>query len=612
MSALSRINLLPLGWMGLLLLLSLSLAVPAKTEETLQMFIQQRLEHLHFDEQNKLGLDTIYAAGLLLDLYRDNQFNLLWKEPATVDQLLGAIIAAAEEGLIPDDYHLQSIIRYGKELQQESATLADLVNHDILLSDAMLLLAHHKRYGKVDAGEVEEKNNLATTTPRSSLIDACFHAIATGTVRAVLDALSPSHNAYTNLKQALATYRKIAGSGGWPQIPAGPNLRLGMVDERVAVLRERLFVTGDLTHLHSADPTFFDEELEEAVRYFQARHHLDSDGIVGRITLGAMNVSVSERIKQIRVNLERTRWVIHDLPSSSLIVDIAGFMLQYYNKDQLVWKTKVMVGQPFHQTPVFRSAVTYMVLNPTWTIPPGIARNDTVPNIIADRTYLEEQNLRVLDNSGLEIDPDTIPWEQYLDKNIPYMLRQDAGPDNALGQIKFMFSNSYHVYLHDTPSKFLFGKTQRAFSHGCIRVQNPLHLGKMLIANDPGNPMTEARFDQIIESGRTTTVFLKQPLPIFLIYLTTNVLDGAILFKPDLYDRDDGIFTALNSKPVPLEQIILIPESKRTPWRAPVRTAEHGEVAEPEETAESEETAEPEEAAEPEDIDGNASWSLGQ
>ncbi|MBM9538079.1 L,D-transpeptidase family protein [Desulfobulbus alkaliphilus] len=578
MSASSTIKLLPPGLTGLFLFLSLLLASPVKTEETLQMFIQQRLERLHFEEQNELGSDTIYAAGLLLDLYRDNQFNVLWKEQGTVDQLLGAIKSAAEEGLIPDDYHLQSITRYGKKLRQENATLADLVNHDILLSDAMLLLAHHKRYGKVDAGEVEEKNNLATTTPRSSLIDACFHAITTGTVRAVLDALSPSHAAYINLRQALATYRKIAGSGGWPQVPPGHNLRPGMVDERVAVLRERLFITGDLAYIDSSDPNFFDQELEEAVRHFQARHHLDADGIVGRATLGAMNVSVSDRIRQIRVNLERTRWVIHDLPSSSLIVDIAGFMLQYYHQDQLVWKTKVMVGQPFHQTPVFRSAVTYMVLNPTWTIPPGIARNETIPNIIADKTYLEKQNLRVLDNSGMEIDPDTIPWWQYQGRNIPYMLRQDAGPDNALGLIKFMFSNPYHVYLHDTPSKYLFGKTQRAFSNGCIRVQNPLQLGKMLLANDPGNPMTEARFDQIIESGRTTTVFLKQPLPIFLMYLTTNVLDGTVLFKPDLYNRDEGIFTALNRKPVPLEQIILIPESKRTPWRPPARATEPEDI----------------------------------
>lgn len=578
MHALPRPHLLTIGLAGLLLLQTLLLTAPARSEETLQMFIQQRLEQLHFEEQNKLGEDRIYTAGLLLDLYRGNQFHLLWNEQDTIDQLLGAIIAAAEEGLIPDDYHLKAITRYGKELQQGTATLADLVNRDILLSDAMLLLAHHKRYGKVDSREVEEKNNLATTTPRSSLIDLCFTAITTGTVRSALDAFSPYHTAYANLRQALSTYRKISGSGGWPEVPAGPSLRAGMVDERVATLRERLLVTGDHADMDFPDPTFFDEELEKAVRHFQARHHLDVDGIAGRATIGAMNVSVSQRIKQIRVNLERTRWVIHDMPSSSLIVDIAGFMLQYYHQDQLVWSTKVMVGQPFHQTPVFRSAVTYMVLNPTWTIPPSIIRNETVPNIVANTNYLKKQNLRVLDSSGSEIDANTIPWRQYLGKNLPYTLRQDAGPDNALGLIKFIFSNPYHVYLHDTPSKSLFGMTQRAFSHGCIRVQNPLHLGRMLITNDPGNPITEGRFDQVLESGRTSTIFLKHPLPIYLIYLTTNVLDGVVLFKPDLYNRDQGIFTALNRTPAPLEQTILIPESKRIPWRPAAREEEPDDI----------------------------------
>jgi murein L,D-transpeptidase YcbB/YkuD len=335
-----------------------------------------------------------------------------------------------------------------------------------------------------------------------------------------------------------------------------------MRDQRIASMRKRLAVTGDLHQKSSGDPAVFDDTLIAAVKTFQARHHLEPDGVGGPTTLSTMNVPVADRINQIRVNLERTRWVIRDMPSSSLIVDIAGFALQYYHQDKLVWSSKVMVGKPFHQTPVFRSAVTYLVLNPTWTIPPEIAKNETVPSISKDQNFLHKQRLRVFAGGGTEVDAASIPWNQYVGKHFPYTLRQDSGADNSLGLIKFLFPNPYHVYLHDTPSKSLFGRTQRAFSHGCIRVQNPLELGKLLLANDNGNPTSGEKFEQILASGKTTTVILKQPLPIYLIYLTTNVRDGVVFFKPDLYDRDPGIFEALNSPPSVLEQSTQIAEAK--------------------------------------------------
>jgi len=311
--------------------------------------------------------------------------------------------------------------------------------------------------------------------------------------------------------------------------------------------------------------------LVSAVKAFQTKHHIEPDGVVGKSTISAMNVTVAERINQIRVNLERTRWVIHDMPSSSLIVDIAGFMLQYYHNNTPVWSTKVMVGQPYHQTPIFRSAITYIVLNPTWTPTPDIVKNETVPSIVKDPDFLAKQRLRVLDSSGAEVDPSTIPWKQYQGKFLPYTLRQDSGKDNSLGLIKFLFPNPYHVYMHDTPSKSLFVRTQRAFSHGCIRVQNPLELGRMILANDPGNQTTVERMDQLLALGKTATVILKQPLPVYLMYLTTNVRDGKVMFKPDLYSRDERILTALNAPPSRLELTTQVPEAKGTPANQQVK-----------------------------------------
>lgn len=547
------------GWVVLLVLL-LCITPAAASEDPGQLFVQQRLEQLHFGEERKIGGETIYAAGLLLDLYRKNRFQPLWTDRRNLTQLLTAIAGSAEEGLIPDDYHLQAISRYGHELET-APSRAKLLEYDLLLSDALMLLAQHKRHGKVNPREVEERLNLDSPAPRPSLMDTFLTALRTATVRKALDELEPAHPAYASLKRALSRYRKIAGSGGWQPVPPGPSLKPGMRHERVQALRARLAVTGDLTW-ESAHPLFYDEVLAGAVRAFQTRHHLEADGITGKATLAAMNIPVADRISQIRVNLERARWVMHDMPAANIVIDIAGFNLQYYHQGRLVWKTRVMVGEPFNQTPVFRSAITYLVLNPTWTIPPDILKNETVPRILTEKDYLAKQRLRVLTASGEEVDPTTVPWGQYLGKRPPYTLRQDAGPDNALGLIKFIFPNPYHVYLHDTPSKSLFDKARRAFSHGCIRVQHPLDLGKMLIANDPGNPTSAARFDQVLASGKTSTIFLKEPLPIFLMYLTANAENGQVQFMPDLYQRDQGILDALNGPPSLLEHTTQMPEFK--------------------------------------------------
>ncbi len=535
-----------------------------------QELIQQRLEQLYFGPHNGDEQEPLYTTGYLLDLYRKNSFSPLWINQDNINQLLSAIIASADEGLIPDDYHLKAISRYNFE-PQETLSLAQRVQYDLLLSDALILLGHHKRYGKADPSKVDEKHNLESSAPRNSPVNTFLNAIKTGTVRATLDQLSPHHQAYVALKSALSRYKAIAGQGGWPQVPPGPSIKPGMHDKRIQLLRQRLAATGDYPPTSHEKGDLYGKGLVAAVKAFQTRHHLGPDGVIGKNTLAAMNITAEERIKQIRVNLERTRWIIHDLPSSNLIIDIAGFMLLYYHNNQQVWTSKVMVGKPYHQTPIFRSAITYIVLNPTWTITPDIIKNETVPSIIKDPGFLAKQNLRVLDHDGNVVDPASIPWEQYRGKYFPYMIRQDSGSFNALGSIKFIFPNPYHVYLHDTPTKFLFDRTRRAFSHGCIRVQNPLELGRLILTNDTGNPTTPEKMDRILATGKTTTVILKQPLPIYLMYLTSNVNNGKVMFKPDLYDRDNSIYKALNAPPSPLKLTTQIPEVKGHPGNQQAR-----------------------------------------
>jgi murein L,D-transpeptidase YcbB/YkuD len=313
---------------------------------------------------------------------------------------------------------------------------------------------------------------------------------------------------------------------------------------RVVALRQRLAAEGFLSPA-SNQGELFDAEVEAAVKQFQDHHYLTADGVVGRGTLAALNVPIESRIDQLRVNLERGRWVLHDLESRFIIVDIAGFEAFYYNNDEDVWTTRVQVGKPYRATPVFRDQITYLDFNPTWTIPPTILAKDILPKVKRDVSYLSERNIKVLDRNGTVIDPHTLDWSKYSGRNFPYILRQDPGPNNALGRVKFMFPNPHFVYLHDTPSKSLFNRTGRAFSSGCIRVEKPVELAEILL-NDPKR-WNQEKIRREFETAKTRSVRLKEPVPILLFYWTARPDDnGHVRFKQDIYGRDTAVLRALN------------------------------------------------------------------
>jgi len=268
--------------------------------------------------------------------------------------------------------------------------------------------------------------------------------------------------------------------------------------------------------------------------------------VVGKGTLAALNVPVEGRIDQIRVNLERARWVLHDLPEEFVLVDIAGFNVRYIRNGRIIWDARAVVGRPFRKTPVFKSRITYLEMNPTWTVPPTILRKDVLPAIKQDIGYLQEQNMRVIDYDRNVIDPATIDWQRYSGRDFPYLIRQDPGPRNALGRIKFMFPNEHLVYLHDTPSKSLFERTERAFSSGCIRIEHPFRFAELLL-DDPAHWNRDAVI-KAIESGETREVSLPRPVTVILLYWTVaSEANGDVTFKQDIYERDAAVLAGLNS-----------------------------------------------------------------
>jgi murein L,D-transpeptidase YcbB/YkuD len=268
--------------------------------------------------------------------------------------------------------------------------------------------------------------------------------------------------------------------------------------------------------------------------------------VAGKTTIAALNVPVGERIAQVRVNLERLRWVARDLAGDFLLVDIAGFSARLWLDGALAWSSRAVVGRPYRRTPVFRAQMKYLVVNPEWNVPPTILREDVLPKVIRNRGYLAQHRMRVLDGAGRALDPAAIDWAKYRTqpRAFPYRIVEAPGKDNPLGAIKFMFPNEHSVYLHDTPARALFGRPVRAFSSGCIRIEEPLALARLLL--DDEARWSEEKLREAIAAGTTQTVAVKRTVPVLLLYFTASVApDGELQFRPDLYGRDRAVLAAL-------------------------------------------------------------------
>ncbi len=534
------------AWLLACLALLLAAAVRAQpAQPTIQQLLTDRVTRIEAGEAVSVAGSEIASRILLPAIYRAHDYAPLWHNPRSVEQLLAAIRAGELDGLDPADYNLdtlESLLLRRRDGTADNELACEL---DLLLTDSLVRLGYHLSFGKVDPEALDPDWNMTRYIEDVDTLVRQADAIDTGNIDLLLQSLRPQVPAYARLQAALAQYRELQARGGWLAVPPGETLKPGMSGERVAALRQRLLVTADMQP-GSGDPASFNADLEAGVRAFQLRHGLEGDGIVGKSTLAALNVSVEQRIDQIRANLERARWVLHDLPATYVLVDIAGFRVTYTRDGEVVWQTRAQVGQPFRKTPVFRERMTYLEVNPSWTVPPTILREDVLPAIRRDPSYLVQKNLQVIDYDGNPVDMTTLDWQHYTSRNFPYLIRQGPGPENALGRIKFMFPNRHTVYLHDTPRKSLFGKTTRAFSSGCIRIEHPYELAGLLLEGDPD--WNREKVIAAVDSLKTRTISLRQPVSIILFYWTVGFTpDGRVTFKQDIYERDPAIVRGLNS-----------------------------------------------------------------
>jgi murein L,D-transpeptidase YcbB/YkuD len=422
------------------------------------------------------------------------------------------------------------------EIDAKSASATALAQFDILLTEALMRLSYHLTFGKVDPASFDAQWNYDRTLAAIDVTAAIDEIIASGNVYERLAAMRPTHQQYNLIKVELARYRALA-TDREILIPAGPSLRLGDSDLRVLTLRTRLKLTGELLAAAPTDSTHFDADVETALKLFQQRMGLTADGVAGKTTLQELNVPIATRIRQLRVSLDRGRVLLHDLPKEFVVVNVAGYSIALIRGDEVVWTARAQVGKTYRQTPIFRSTITYLVFNPTWTVPPGIIEKDILPDARRNAAAFSRRGLRVLDRSGQEVDPATVDWSRYKTGHIPYTLRQDPGPTNALGRVKFMFPNSYQVYLHDTPSKGLFERDNRSFSSGCVRVERALDLAGLLLQQQNG--WDQAAIARTIERGELQNVTLSRKIPVLLTYWTAWVdAEGRVNFRHDIYGQD--------------------------------------------------------------------------
>ncbi len=527
------------------------LSAPAEAREDVAKEIFEIFDSIHQGIEPRVLPTQPHSTTTLGLLYTERDYQPAWSGYDQIQELLKALADSELDGLTPDDYHYSVLKSLESEYfaSRNDAEKARLhAAFDVLLSDGILLYALHLQEGKVDPAQVEPTWNFSRRELEPEQIAMQMGAaIEQGTVLEKLDEFRPELRFYQLMRDELARYRELDARYATLNLPEDQVLKPGMRHPNVAILREQLKRLG--YEVAATDAELFGEPLENAVRRFQKRHSIDADGVVGRDSFRELNVPYAERIDQIRLNLDRVRWVQDDATTSRLvIVNIPGFELYFMKDTQLAWQTDVMVGTIRTQTPIFREDMHYLEFNPTWTVPRSIIGRSLYAKFAADPSYITEHNYSLYNSDGVAVDPQSIDWTSTSRNRFPYRVVQQPGPGNALGQVKFMFPNQYAIYLHDTPAKALFSRTARAFSAGCVRVYDPFHFAELLLEDESG--WSREKIDAVVDGGKRTVVRFQEPVDIMLMYWTTSPdPDSGIQFHPDVYNRDPKSLALLNEEP---------------------------------------------------------------
>ncbi len=513
-----------------------------------------------------------------------------YEEQDLIYKLLNIFNKADEHGLDPEAYHYSRISNaYSNSIRDSIESIerySSLAKAEFLLSDAILKYAYNLRYGVLNPKELFP-DRYFLPVPDSSVRNL-FEPLNQESIVEYLEKIQPKSEKYTKLQAALEYFTKYKYSE-WALIPV-PDKKIepGQKDSSIALITKRLITLGylDTTQIRIKDFTLYDSLLILPVKHFQKVYGLNDDGLIGKSTVEKLNITPEELVKKIKINLERFRWYDYSDTASYVLVNIPDFRVFIYENGNEIFNSKVCTGKKrpanyenrFNyykrtkrwqdkpddwETPVMHSDISYLILNPTWNVPPSIMREEIYAKVTKDSSYLKSRNFKVY-KDGQEIDPDSLNIKELHSNKIPYRIIQDPGEYNALGKIKFMFNNPFGIYLHDTPTRIPFTYSNRAVSHGCVRVENPLPLAEYLLRNhlswninflkiEIGKKVEDktiiadyykkrASLRQKSSNNKTTEVKLVQKTPLIIDYYTAWVDENGITnFRDDVYSMDEKI-----------------------------------------------------------------------
>ena len=481
--------------------------------------------------------DTISLSEATVGYYAARRNRASWTNDEELTEtgraVFSALASSFQDGLDPALYHYpraeqiaRSLDAGGDTAASPAGTLADL---DIILTEGITRYANDLARGALDpaAGGLEWRIPREVAPEKGVL-----QALAGGAEAVdILNGLRPKGSHYARYMTALARYREISEQGGWGTVTAEGSAKLGSTSPAVAQLRNRLVRGADATEaklaqVGAARPDYFDADLRKALAHFQDRHAIEPDGALGSRTVDELNHTVDERIAEIAMNMDRWRWLPHDLGPRFILVNVAGFEMEVNENDKVIEAMNVVVGQNSWKTPIFADTMEHLIVNPSWNVPESIMRDEIRPAMARNPNYLAQNNM-VLTEDGTA-------------KQLP-------GADNALGDFKFMFPNKDNIYLHDTPAKSLFSRTQRNFSHGCIRLERPADLARLMMERAAKRPASDV--DKLLASGEEQWVKFEEKWPVYILYFTAFVNeDGSVRFHHDVYGRDEMLENQTSGK----------------------------------------------------------------
>lgn len=411
------------------------------------------------------------------------------------------------------------------------------INENSIKQLELFLTATFFKYSKkVFAGIYENPKNLDWYIPRNK---KNYQVLLDSLVVSKTNNYSwePSNKYYILLKQQLIKYRKIEDQGGFPKVVLSKKVfKITEKDSCLLSVKKYLVLSGDLKY--NDQSILFNDTLVKALSRFQSRMGLNNEGILGIASAKEMNVPIAFRIKQIMINMERLRWFPDNIEDNFVLINIPEFKLHVFENKKKVMDLKVIVGKEATRTSIFKGNISQIILNPYWNVPTSIVSKEMLPKLKENSNYLSKNNLELLSGNTI-VDPSTVNWYNYS-KTIPYAIRQKPGDDNALGKIKFIFPNNFSIYLHDTPSRNIFNETNRAFSHGCIRVQNPLKLAQFILRKNPNWNLE--KLQSSVKNKKTINIQIKPILPVYIVYFTAWIGNsGEINFRKDPYKMDSQL-----------------------------------------------------------------------